>query len=77
MVIVDLSAAYICSFTTSESVVLSQERPVLYFFFFLIVNIVLNSAFNSLGYGLHLFYCIVFEGGSYSSGKYYYTLCNV
>lgn len=73
MIIVDISAAYICSFTTNESVEMYTERPVLFFFVFFVVNIVLNSAFNCLGYGFHLFYCIFFEGGSYSSGN---IVCN-
>lgn len=76
MIIVDISAAYICSFTTNESVEMSSERPVLFFFFFFVVNIVLNSAFNSLGYGLHLFYCLAFEGGSYSSEQWRSLMIN-
>jgi hypothetical protein len=46
------------------------ERPGLFFFYFLFCNLLLNSAFNSVGYGLQLFYCVVFEGGRYSSEQW-------
>lgn len=70
MIIVDITATWICSFTGHEAVVMCQERPVLFFWFLFVVNIVLNSAFNCVGYGLQLFYCIAFEGGSYSSEQW-------
>jgi phosphate starvation-inducible membrane PsiE len=69
MLITDLIATWCCSFTGQELVVMSSERPVTFFVYFFFVNLILNSAFNSVGYGLQLFYCIFIEGGSYSSGK--------
>jgi hypothetical protein len=69
MVLVDLIASWITSFTPNEAIEISQERPVLFFWLYFAVNILLNSAFNSVGYGLQLPYVIFIEGGSYSSGK--------
>ena len=68
--LVDLVASWITSFTANEVVTMCTERPVLFFWLFFGVNILLNNAFNSVGYGLQLFYCIFVEGGSYSSGKF-------
>lgn len=69
MLITDFIATWCCTFTGHELVVMTSERPVTFFFYFFAANIILNSAFNSAGYGLQFFYCIFFEGGSYSSGK--------
>lgn len=69
MVLVDIIGSWACTFDANEAVSMITERPVLFFWYFLACNLLLNSAFNSIGYSFHLFYCIAFEHGSYSSGK--------
>ncbi|RCI03284.1 hypothetical protein CU098_002929 [Rhizopus stolonifer] len=68
--ITDLLANWATSFTGQEIVIMEQERPVTYFIYVLTCIIVLNSAFNVIGYSLQLFYCLCFEHGSWSSEQW-------
>ncbi|KAI9480900.1 MAG: hypothetical protein EXX96DRAFT_564649 [Benjaminiella poitrasii] len=70
MVLTDIIANWACSFTGHEAVALITERPVIYFFFFVACNILMNAGFNAVGYGLHLFYCVFVENGCYSSEQW-------
>lgn len=68
--ICDIFGAWYATFSGRDAMALSAERPVLFFFFLCIAVFVLNSAFNAIGCGLQLFYCIYYEGGSYSSEQW-------
>lgn len=70
MIITDVFGTWAGSFTGHEAVLMSIEKPVMYFIFIVAGNLLLNGAFNTVGYSLHLFYCLAFEGGSYSSGNF-------
>jgi hypothetical protein len=58
------------SFTIQELCDMADNQPVMFFFFFFFVVMVLNSGFNTVGYSLQLAYCLLFEGGSYSSEQW-------
>ncbi|KAI7894131.1 uncharacterized protein EV154DRAFT_415510 [Mucor mucedo] len=64
---VDIICSWMTTFTSNEFCATWFERPKLFFAIYFFANLVLNGAFNSVGFSLHLFYCLVFEGGSYSS----------
>ncbi|KAI8342099.1 hypothetical protein BC941DRAFT_415366 [Chlamydoabsidia padenii] len=70
-VTMDIMGAWLGSFTVQDIMALRQEQPVFYSIFFLLAGLFMTAAFNAAGYGLHLFYCIFVEGGSYSSEQYH------
>ncbi|KAI8640289.1 hypothetical protein BD408DRAFT_390894 [Parasitella parasitica] len=76
MVVTDVLASWIASFTGSEIRQMAEERPGLFLIYFILVNVLLHSAFNSVGYGLQLFCCITYEGGSYSSEQWRSLMLN-
>lgn len=76
MIVTDVLASWAASFTGEQVQHMWVEKPAVFFVFFASVNILLNAAFNSVGYGLHLFYCIVVEGGSYSSEQWRSLMIN-
>ncbi|CAO0793366.1 unnamed protein product [Mucor circinelloides] len=76
MIVTDVFASWAASFTGDEVHHMWVEKPAVFFVFFASVNILLNAAFNSVGYGLHLFYCIFVEHGSYSSEQWRSLMIN-
>ncbi|KAI8367267.1 hypothetical protein BD560DRAFT_399749 [Blakeslea trispora] len=70
LMVTDVLANWATSFTGQEVMAMRHEKPVTYFAFYLVCIIVLNSAFNTIGYSLQLFYCVCFEQGSYSSEQW-------
>ncbi|CEP06826.1 hypothetical protein [Parasitella parasitica] len=76
MVVTDVLASWIASFTGEEIRHMVDERPVLFLVYFILVNVLLHVAFNSVGYGLQLFYCIAYEGGSWSSEQWRSLMLN-
>lgn len=76
MIVTDVVASWAASFTGQEIYQMATQRPALFFIFFFAANILLNAAFNCLGYSLQLFYCIFIEGGSYSSDQWRSLMVN-
>ncbi|CAO3592032.1 unnamed protein product [Absidia cylindrospora] len=70
MACVDVLSAWFATFTMHDIITLQQDRSPFLLVLFLLAGLFLTVAFNSGGYGLHLFYCIFVEGGSYSSQQY-------
>ncbi|KAI8365836.1 hypothetical protein EDC96DRAFT_508989 [Choanephora cucurbitarum] len=68
--VTDILTNWATSFTGQEVMIMRHEKPVTYFVFYIVCIIVLNSAFNTIGYTLQLFYCVCFEGGSYASEQW-------
>ncbi|KAI8081609.1 uncharacterized protein BX664DRAFT_340815 [Halteromyces radiatus] len=70
LVCVDILGAWFATYSMYDIIALQQDRPVFFFIFFLLAGLFITAGFNAGGYGLHLFYCIVVENGSYSSEQY-------
>ncbi|KAG0164300.1 hypothetical protein DFQ28_010539 [Apophysomyces sp. BC1034] len=70
MVITDIFGTYFATFTAQDIILMEKERRLEFFVFFALAVFVLNSAFNIFGGVLHLFYVIVYEGGSYASEQW-------
>ncbi|GAA5803980.1 hypothetical protein HPULCUR_009465 [Helicostylum pulchrum] len=70
IIVTDVVGSYMNTFTGTELAQIYVERPAFFLVIFIFVNIVLNGAFNSFGYSMQLFYCLAFEGGSYSSEQW-------
>lgn len=71
----DVLGSYMNTFTGTELTQIYVDRPAFFLVVFFFATIILNSAFNSFGYSMQLFYCLAFEGGSYSSGNIYLCVC--
>ncbi|KAI8066501.1 hypothetical protein BC940DRAFT_302322 [Gongronella butleri] len=69
-VVVDVLGAYVATFTPSDVMSLGNTRPLLFLTFFLACGLFMTAGFNLAGFGLHLFYCIFVEGGTYSSEQF-------
>ncbi|KAI8377444.1 uncharacterized protein BYT42DRAFT_614131 [Radiomyces spectabilis] len=70
MAICDVFGAWFSTFTSQDMMILNEQRPVFFFFFFVVAVFTLNSVFNAIGYTMHLFYCLYYEQGSYSSAQW-------
>jgi hypothetical protein len=71
MACVDVLGAWFATFTMQDIILLQHERPVSFFILFVLAGLFMTAGFNAGGYGLHFFYCLFVEGGSYSSGTTY------
>lgn len=65
----DVLGSWVASFTISEIQELQNDRPVFYVISLILLVLFMTANMNLIGYILHLFYCVVLEGGTYSSGK--------
>ncbi|KAI8140045.1 hypothetical protein BJV82DRAFT_624910 [Fennellomyces sp. T-0311] len=72
----DVLGSWFNTFSGNDVIVMRQDRPGLFFTFLFLIVILLNSAFNIFGYGLHLFHCLVFDHGSYSSEQWRSLMIN-
>lgn len=70
VMIMDVLSAWVATFTTSDIMTMEKERPVFLFIYFVITGLFITCGFNALGFGLHLFHCIVVDRGSYSSEQW-------
>ena len=68
--ICDVFGSWFATFSGADVLTMHRDRRALYFLFNVVLVFTLNSAFNAVGCGLHLFHCIYYDlGGPYSSGK--------
>lgn len=70
LVIIDVMAALVMTYTGSEAEKLMTDRSPVFFFMFVIAVIVITCAFNLIGFVIHFTYCVAYEKGSYSSAQY-------
>ncbi|SAL95985.1 hypothetical protein [Absidia glauca] len=63
----DVLGSWVASFTFSEIQELQNDRPVFYVISLILLVLFMTAIMNLIGYILHLFYCVVLEGGTYSS----------
>lgn len=68
----DVVGAWYATYNGRDVSDMQQNNPVMFFFFFVMAIFVLNSAFNAIGCGQRLAYVLWYEGGSYSSGKFFF-----
>ena len=67
-IIWDLLGSWWSTFTPDDMLRMPNERPIFFFGALAFIGVILNTLFNMLGYPMHLFHCLYYDGGSYSDG---------
>ncbi|CAO3619639.1 unnamed protein product [Cunninghamella blakesleeana] len=70
VIMLDVTGAWVSTFTTSDIMTMEKERPISLFIYFLITGLFMTCGFNAVGYSFHFLHCIFIDGGSYSSKQW-------
>ncbi|KAI7848839.1 hypothetical protein BDC45DRAFT_522089 [Circinella umbellata] len=69
-IIWDILGSWWSTFTPNDMLSMPDERPVFFFGALAFIGVILNTLFNMVGYPMHLFHCLYYDGGSYSDEQW-------